>query len=68
MNEKDGLYLRKLPTRDSEQLALIPNTTFLVILGISKDTSSIYNKTSFWYEVKYKNKKGWVWGGLLKKK
>ena len=65
LSEK-GLTLRKEPSGKSEKLDIIPFKATLEILPDIGPEETISNQTAAWIKVKYNDKVGWVWSGLVK--
>lgn len=63
---KSGIWLREQPTRKSANFLLVPfneRVDFLMTMPNSRETIDGLN--NFWYQVRYKNKEGYVFGGYL---
>ena len=65
INSKSGLVLRTHPTISAERIDLIPNGAEVSILNTNGPKETIYGITDSWYEVKYNDKRGWSFGGLI---
>jgi len=62
---KAGLKMRKTSGVDGEEIILIPFNEVVTIGAKGDLEESIAGKTAFWYEVTWKDKTGWVFGGFL---
>lgn len=57
---KSGLVLREEPNQKSKKLALIPFLGSGLILGQTKNKDKIKDKEGYWYEVNYRNSRGFI--------
>lgn len=61
----DNVKLREAPGLDSKTLALLPIGSKVKVAGVTETVYTYKNITSPWYKVNYKDKIGYVVGGLL---
>ncbi len=60
-----GLKIRRGPGTEEEEIAVIPSGGSVEIIGSEDAQVTIAGKTSRWYEVKWRDEQGWVFGGFL---
>ncbi len=63
--EPQGLILRDAPSTKGKQLALMKEKEEVVVLNDNGPEETLFGRKSRWFEVVYKNKKGWAFGGFL---
>lgn len=65
ITSSNGLRMRTDPNENAPVLLTIPSNGKIIIINSDGPTQTIEGSTANWYQVKYKNQIGWVWGGFV---
>jgi hypothetical protein len=65
VNTGDGLNMRRAPSVSSERIRTIPFGSRVTVISISENRITIDNISSSWYQIRFENDVGWVFGGYL---
>ena len=65
VTEKQGLRMRESPDQKGRVLAVIPCASKVEFVSEKGETMTISGASGKWTEVKWNEKKGWVFGGFL---
>lgn len=63
ITDKQGVFIRSGPTTQGKKVTLVPYGQSFKVLS-EGDKESMYGITSKWYQVNYRSRTGWLWGGL----
>ncbi len=63
--EKQGVRMREVPDTNGKLIALIPYASKVELISEKGESLTIAGATGKWSEVKWNEKKGWVFGGFL---
>ncbi len=65
VSEKQGLRMREAPDQNGKVIAVVPHAAKVEFISEKGETMNISGATGKWTEVKWNEKKGWVFGGFL---
>ncbi len=67
VNISDGLRMRETPDTSGKVIVVIPDKAEVKFISEKSETVTIGSTTGKWTEIEWQGKKGWVFGGFLKK-
>ena len=63
--EKQGVRMREAPDASGKLIAVVPYASKMELVSEKNESLTIAGATGKWTEVKWNEKKGWVFGGFL---
>jgi hypothetical protein len=62
---RSGLILRESPRKDAKSIRVIPHGSSIELFSKTSQTDLIDGETDYWYEVDFKDSRGFVFGSFL---